>query len=90
MIIRVAAKDVENAKLLVEGLVSLFGGEAVSLQSGGDVHVHLNGNSGQQAMTQTLASVERWLEETGTGFTEVWVDEREYRMELPRSLDQVL
>jgi hypothetical protein len=83
MFIRVAAKELESAKLLVSGLVSLFGGEAVSLHSDGEVHVQLNGASGRQAMSQTLASVERWLGETGISSTDVWVDERQYRMVRP-------
>jgi hypothetical protein len=83
MVIRVTGKDAESAKLLVAGLVGLFGGEGVSLQSDGEVHVELNGRSGEQAVNQTLASVQRWLEQTGIGSTDVWVDERQYRMELP-------
>jgi hypothetical protein len=82
MVIRVATRDVGSAKLLVAGLVGLFGGEDVSLRSDGEVHVQLNGRSGQRAMAETFASVERWLEETGSGSTDVWVDERQYRMEL--------
>lgn len=86
MIIRVATGDVERAKVLVAGLVSLFGGEGVSLRSDGEVQVDLNGKSGQRAMADTFASVERWLGETGISSTDVWVDERPYRMERPRSL----
>jgi hypothetical protein len=81
MVIRVAGKDVESARLLVAGLVGLFGGESVSLGSDAEVQVQLNGRSGEQAMGQTLASVERWLEETGIGSTDVWVDDRKYRMD---------
>jgi hypothetical protein len=86
MVIRVAANDVQSAKLLVAGLAGLFGGEAVSLQPEGEVHLALNGRSGQQAVTQTLGVVERWLEETEIGSTDVWVDERRYWMERPRPL----
>jgi hypothetical protein len=82
MVIRVATKDVESAKLLVAGLVGYFGGEDVSLQSDGEVHVRLNGGSGQRAMVETFSSVERWLEETGVESTDVWVDGRQYRLEL--------
>jgi hypothetical protein len=82
MVIRVATKDVESGKLLVAGLVGLFGGEYVSLQSDSEVHVQLNGQSGQRAMAETFAFVERWLEESGVGCTDVWVDDRQYRMEL--------
>jgi hypothetical protein len=81
MVIRVAGKDVESAKLLVAGLVGLFGGESVSLGLDAEVQVQLNGQSGKQAMSQTLASVERWLEEAGIGSTDVWVDDRKYRMD---------
>ena len=82
MVIRVATTGVEDAKLLVAGLVGSFGGEEVSLQSDGEVQVRLNGRSGRRAMAETFASVERWLEETGVGSTDVWVDDRQYRMEL--------
>jgi hypothetical protein len=82
MVIRIATKDVERGKLLVAELVDLFGGEQVSLQLDGEVHVRLNGQSGQRAMEETFASVERWLEESGAGSTAVWVDDRKYRMEL--------
>ena len=81
MVIRIAGKDVQNAKLLVAGLVGLLGGESVSLGSDAEVQVHLNGQSGEQAIGQTLGSVERWLEETGIGSTAVWVDDRQYRMD---------
>jgi hypothetical protein len=89
MLIRVAANDVDSAKLLVSGLVGLFGGEAVSLRADGEVHARLNGASGQRGLSRALASVEGWLEETGIGATDVWVDERQYRMERRRRLDQV-
>jgi hypothetical protein len=88
MVIRVAAKDVEGARLLVAGLAGLFGDEAVSLQPEGEVHLALNGRSGQQAVTQTLGVVERWLDKTGIDSTDVWVDERRYWMERPRPLDE--
>jgi hypothetical protein len=86
MVIRVATEDVESAKLLVAGLGGLFDDKEVSLRSDGEVHVELNGKSGQRAMAETFTSVERWLEETGIGSTDVWVDERPYRMERPASL----
>ena len=86
MVIRIAAQDVESAKFLVSALVRLFGGEDVSLQPDGEVHVELNGRSGPSAMAETFASVERWLEETGIGSTAVWVDDRQYRMERPQYL----
>ena len=88
MVIRVATEDVESAKLLVAGLGGVFGDKEVSLQSDGEVHLELNGKSGQRAMAETFTSVERWLEETGIGSTEVWVDEQQYRMERPRSLPE--
>lgn len=88
MVIRISTKGARSAKLLEAGLVGLLGGEDVSLRSDGDVHVDLNGQSGQRAMADTFASVERWLEETGIRSTDVWVDERRYRMERPGSLPE--
>jgi len=81
MVIRVAGKDVESAKLLVAGLVGLFGGESVLLGSDAEVQVQLDGRSDGQAMGQTLACVERWLGQTRIGWTDVWVDDRKYRMD---------
>ena len=82
MVIRVATKDVESAQLLVASLIGHFGDEHVSLRAAGDVHVQLNGDSGQRAMAATFSSVERWLEETEVYFTDVWVDGRQYRLEV--------
>lgn len=81
MVIRVAGKDVESANVLVAGLVRLFGGESVSLGSDAEVQVQLNGQAGERAVGQTLARVERWLDETGIRCTDVWLDDRKYRMD---------
>lgn len=88
MVIRIAAQDAERAKFLVSALVRLSRGEDVSLQADGEVHVQLNGRSGPSAMADTLAAVERWLDETGTGSTVIWVDDRQYRMERPQPLSE--
>ena len=88
MLIRVATTDTEGARLLAAGLVDLFGAEEVSLRPSGEVQVQLNGQSGQRAMAETFGSVERWLEETGIASTDVWVDERQYRMERQRPLSE--
>jgi hypothetical protein len=87
MVIRINAQNADSARLLVARLVVLFGRDAVSMESEA-VLVQLNGGSGQQAVTQTLGSVERWLEQAGIGSTDVWVDERRYWMERPRPLAQ--
>ena len=88
MVIRVAVRDVESAKCLVVGLVGLFGGECVSLRADGEVQLQLHEES-NRALAQTLDAVEDWLEETRIGFADVWVDERPYRVDRPRSLYQV-
>jgi hypothetical protein len=77
MVVRVATKDVENAKLLVVDLVSVLGAECVSLQADGEVQLQLRGDA-NGAMVRTLEAVERWLEQTGTASAEVCVDERSY------------
>jgi hypothetical protein len=82
MVIQVATKDVESAQLLVASLIGHFGGEYVSVRSEREVQVQLNGASGQRAMGETFSSVERWLEETGVDSTDVWVDGRQYRLEV--------
>jgi hypothetical protein len=82
MLIRVATRDLDSAQRLVASLIGHFGDEHVSLQVAGDVHVQLNGDSGQRAMAATFSSVERWLDETGAGSTDVWVDGRQYRLEV--------
>ncbi len=80
MEIRVATNDVESAKLLVVDLVGLLGGEYVSLQANGEVHLELRGEV-NGSLVQTLEAVEHWLELTGTASAEVWVDERSYMVE---------
>ena len=83
MLVRVATKDDESAKLLVVDLVSLFGGEQVSLQTDGEVQLQLRGEP-NGALVHTLEAVERWLEQTRTGSAEVCVDERSYTLEHPQ------
>jgi hypothetical protein len=80
MVIRVATNDVESAKLLVVDLVGLLGGECVSLQADGEVHLQLRGEV-NGALVQTLEAVEHWLEQTGAASADVWVDERSYMVE---------
>ena len=79
-VVRVATKDVESAKLLVGDLVGLMGEECVSLQEDGEVGLQLRGR-GNGALVLTLEIVERWLEQTGTAWAEVWIDERKYTLE---------
>jgi hypothetical protein len=87
MVVGVATKDVESAKLLVGDLVSFLGGECVSLQADGEVQVQLRGDA-NGALVRTLEAVERWLEQTGTALAEVCVDERSYTVAQrhPRSI----
>lgn len=80
MVVRVATQNMESAKLLVVDLVGLVGGESVSLQPNGQVHLQLRGDV-NGALVQILQAVERWLERTGTASAEVWVDERSYTVE---------
>jgi hypothetical protein len=80
MVIRVATKDVESAKLLVVDLIGLVGGECVSLRADGEVQLQLRGEA-SGALVDTLEAVERWLEQTRTFSAEVWVDERSYTVE---------
>jgi hypothetical protein len=88
MVIRVAAQDVESAKRLVVRLVGLFGGECVSLRADGEVQLQPYEES-NRALAQTLDAVEHWLEETGIGSADVWVDERPCRVDRPRWVYQV-
>jgi len=88
MVIRVAVRDVESAKGLVVGLVDLFGGECVSLRADGEVQLQPDEES-NRALAQTLDAVEHWLDETRIGSADVWVDERPYRIDRPRSLYRV-
>jgi hypothetical protein len=88
MVIRVAVRDVESAKRLVVEFVGLFGGECVSLWANGEVQLQPHEDS-NRALAQTLDAVEHWLDETRIGSADVWVDERPYRVDRPRSLHQV-
>jgi ABC-type transporter Mla MlaB component len=72
----------------VVGLVDLFGGECVSLRADGEVQLQPHEES-NRALAQTLDAVEPWLEKTRIGSADVWVDERPYRIDRPRSLYQV-
>jgi hypothetical protein len=83
MVVRVATKDVESAKLLVVDLVGLFGGEHVSLRADGEVRLQLRGEV-NGALVQTLEAVERWLEQTRSASAELCVDERSYTIEHPQ------
>ena len=83
MLVRVATKDVESAKLLVVDLVGLFGGEHVSLQTDGEVQLQLRGEI-NGALVQTLKAVERWLEQTRTASAQLSVGERSYTVEHPQ------
>ena len=83
MLVRVATKDVESAKLLVVDLVGLFGGEHVSLQTDGEVQLQLRGEI-NGALVQTLEAIERWLEQTRTASAQLSVDERSYTVEHPQ------
>jgi hypothetical protein len=85
MVIRVAGQDVKSAKHLVVGVVSLFGGECVSLRADGEVQVRPHEES-NRALAQTLDAVEHWLEETRIDSADVLVDERPYRVYRARSL----
>ena len=87
MVIRVATKDVESAKLLVVDLVGLLDGERVSLQADGEVQLEVR-DGANGALASTLEAVERWLEQTGTASAEVCVDERSYTVaqRYPRSI----
>jgi hypothetical protein len=89
MVIRVGVSDAESAKHLVAGLAGFLGGESVSLQADGEVQVRLRRDSRRQTIVQTLTSVERWLEDTGTSSVDVWLGERPYTLERPRPVPDV-
>jgi hypothetical protein len=82
MVVRVATKDVESAKVLVVDLVGLFGGERVSLQADGEVQLQLRGEP-NGALVHTLEAVERWLDKTDAASADVCVDERSYTVGRP-------
>ena len=87
MVVRVATKDLESAKLLVADLVSFVGEERVSLKADGEVQLQIRGDA-NGALVRTLEAVERWLEQTGTASAEVCVDERSFTVAQrhPRSI----
>jgi hypothetical protein len=88
MVIRVATKDAESAKLLVGDVEGLLGEESVSLQPDGEVQVRLR-VGGNGSLVPTLKAVERWLDETRTPSAEVWVDERSYTVCAPAGLREL-
>jgi hypothetical protein len=70
MLVRVATNDVASAKLLVVDLVGLFGGEHVSLQADGEVHLQVRGEV-NGALVRTASA-------------QVCVDEHSYTIEHPQ------
>jgi hypothetical protein len=86
MLVRVATKDDESAKLLVLDLIGLFGGEHVSLQKDGEVQLQLRGAI-NGALVNTLKAIERWLEQTRSASAQLSVGERSYTVEHPQRED---
>jgi hypothetical protein len=82
MLIRVATRDAERAKLLVDDLVSILG-DCVSVEASGAVQVEPHSES-NGTLVHTLGAVERWLDRTRILSAEVWVDERSYTLERRR------
>ena len=88
MVIRVAAQDVESAKRPVVGMVSASSAVSAS-RSGRTAKYSFSPTRNRTEPSLKLWTRSDWLEETRFGSAELWVDERLYRVDRPRSLHQV-
>jgi hypothetical protein len=81
VLLTVKAPDLESAMSLVQRLVQVFGGEAVSLDaSTGDVRAEAV-DAPEEMLVQALHAVERWLADVDLDRALVRCDGHEYTMQ---------
>jgi hypothetical protein len=80
MEIRIVVPSVESATALAERLTLEFGSGPVSLRGEHrEVDIRLEQDSGRVVL-HVLDAVERWLDQAGAAFAEMWLGERSYRL----------
>ena len=79
MEMRIVVPDDACASALAERLAAVFGAEGISLwRNRPEVDIRVERGS-EQAVLGVLDTVERWLDQAGVGFAEMWLGERSYR-----------
>ena len=75
MVIRVATKDAESAKLLAVDLAWLLGEEGVSLQPDGEVHLKLRGGGNGDLEPTLKGMIDPHLKRLGIVYLNLWFDD---------------
>jgi hypothetical protein len=79
MEMRIVVADAVSASALAERLTVTFGAEQVVLwDDRPEVGVRV-GRESDRAVLHVLDAVERWLDQAGVGFAEMWLGRRSYR-----------
>lgn len=80
MEMRIVVPDATSASALAERLTLAFGAEQISHWSDRpEVGVRVERES-DRAVLRVLETVERWLDQAGVGFAEMWLGRRSYRV----------
>ena len=79
MEMRIVVPDAASASELAERLTVAYGAERISLWGNRpEIDIRVERGS-DQAVLGVLDTVERWLDQAGVGFAEMWLGERSYR-----------
>ncbi len=80
MEMRIVVADAASASALAERLAVAFGAERISLWGDRpEVGIRVERES-DRAVLRVLDAVDRWLDQTGVGFAEMWLGKRSYRV----------
>jgi len=80
MEMRIVVPDAESASLLADRLSVDFGSKHVSLRrDSGEVDVVIDRET-EPAILRIFDAVELWLDQAHTGWVEMWLGERSYRL----------
>lgn len=79
MEMRIVVPDAASARALAEQLTAALGLERISLRDDRpEVGIRVERES-DYAVLRVLDTVERWLDQAGVGFAEIWLGKRSYR-----------
>ncbi len=79
MEMQIVVPDAVSASSLAERLIVAFGAERISLRGDRpEVGIRIERES-DSAVLRVLDTVERWLDQAGVGFAEMWLGKRSYR-----------
>jgi hypothetical protein len=80
MEMRIIVPSAENASALAERLTVAFGSGPVLLRGErAEVDIRLEQDA-DRGVLRALDAVERWIDQAGAGFAEMWLGERSYRL----------